>query len=191
VSSVLNDLKTLPPDRFASIHIFEKIPHVFEGNLGNYVDWKTDLGSRLDVDPRAIALVGSASVGISLSPGKYGNDFHLGSDIDVAVISNHWFEASWRFLRSTGARRLSMTPEAQYSLRKHVDTYVYYGTIATDFVLQYMPYGAGWLRALAHMASVTPTVGRSVRVRLYRDFDSLRGYQLRSVKQAQAHFSAL
>lgn len=189
MSDPLTDLKTLPPDVFASRWIFENVPHVFGGNLQGYVDWKTHLAKGLIVDPRAITLVGSASVGVSLSPNKIGKAFHDSSDIDVAVISHRFFETAWHFLRDPGVYQLRMTPASLAALSKHSHSKVFYGEIATDRILGYLPFAKPWLSALSAMSRVAPTLGRDVKVRIYRDFESLRQYQLLGVTNAQASMS--
>lgn len=75
-SAVLDDLRDLPPETFASKRIFEAIPHVFGGDLDLYVEWKAVLGGQIDVDPRAVTIAGSAGVGISLNPMKNLAAFH-------------------------------------------------------------------------------------------------------------------
>jgi hypothetical protein len=182
-----DDIRTLSPDIFASQHIFEAVPFIFDGDLRAYVRWKTELSARLSIDPRAVAIVGSASLGFSLNPDKNLKKFDDTSDVDVAVVSYRHFEAAWDHLRKLGAALTAMTVEAQNAVQAHRRRYVFDGTIATDFILQYLPFAAEWLPAFAHMAGVAPTENRDIRARIYRDFDSLREYQLGGVLAARAH----
>jgi hypothetical protein len=181
------DLRRLAPDIFASQFIFEAIPFIFDGDIAGYVAWKTNLAVRLEIDPRAIAVVGTASLGFSLNPAKAFKKYDETSDVDVAVVSYRHFEAAWDHLRKLGAQKLSMGVEAQNALRAHQNRYVFDGTIATDFILEYLPFAAQWLPAFAYMAGVAPTESRDIRARIYRDFDSLREYQLRGVLAARSH----
>jgi hypothetical protein len=183
--TVPDDLLGLTPDIFASQHIFEAVPFIFSGDLAAYVAWKTELGIRLGIDPRAIALVGSAGLGFSLNPDKSFKAFDASSDVDVAVVSHRVFEFAWEHLRKLGAQQLSMSIEAQNAIKAHKRNYVFNGTIATDFILQYLPFASQWLPAFAHMAGVPPTENREIKARIYRDFESLREYQLRSVLAAR------
>jgi hypothetical protein len=183
---VKDDLKNLPPDAFASLHVFEKVPHVFGSDLPAYVTWKTELGAALEVDPRAISIVGSAGVGVSLNPTKEFSAFGPKSDIDVAIVSHHHFEAAWRYLRHVRAGRLTLSTETRKELRKHGKGYVFDGTIATESILAHLPFGKKWLTALNDRSLVAPTVGHEVKARIYRDFDCLRDYQLRGIRDAQS-----
>jgi hypothetical protein len=58
---------------------------------------------------------------------------------------------------------------------------VYYGAIATDKLLPYMPFGPAWVQATASLAAAVPISGREVNIRLYRDNESLAGYQTHSI----------
>jgi hypothetical protein len=131
--------------------------------------------------------VGSASLGFSLSPDKSLRKFDSGSDIDVAVVSYRHFELAWDHLRKLGAQLLAMPLEAQRAVTSHKRGYVFAGAIATDSILPYLPFAARWLPAFAHMAGLAPTESRTIKARIYRDFDALREYQLTSVLAARAH----
>jgi hypothetical protein len=45
-----------------------------------------------------------------------------------------------------------------------------------------LPFGKDWQSALDMMAEVSPTVGRDVKLRIYKDFDALRYYQARNLE---------
>lgn len=185
---VRNELRSLDPATFASKYIFESVPHVFAEDLDSYVSWKTILGERIEVDPRAIAITGSAGVGISLNPEKSLKDFSRNSDVDVAVVSFHHFDLAWRCLRAMpSALRLSLNRRQRESARDHERRLIYWGTIATDRILDVLPFSTPWLKAFSHMAGINPTTERNINARIYRDFESLRAYQLRSVEKARSN----
>ena len=180
------DLRELAPTSFASKYIFEAVPHVFDGDMDSYVAWKGTLGESIEVDPRAIAVVGSASVGVSLNPNKGLKDFGSTSDVDVAVVSFHHFDIAWRALRTmSSATLLKLSKKQLSSHRAHELEHIYWGTIATDRLLEFMPFAQSWVPGLSHMASLDPTQGRDIKARIYRDFESLRAYQISSVERAR------
>jgi hypothetical protein len=160
------------------------VPWIFAGDRLAYVEWKEALGADLHVDPCGLVIVGSAATCISLSPRKDLSRFHERSDVDVAVISAWHFDQAWRWLRSLAAD-LDTDGPARKAVSAHRRGYVFDGTIATDQFVAYLPFGPEWVGALANAGARDPIQGRTVNARLYRDFDSLREYQLKGVRKAQ------
>jgi hypothetical protein len=165
--------------------VFDSVPHVFAGDRVSYVGWKRALGQALDVDPACLTIVGSAAVGCSLNPVQNLKAFDLESDVDVAVISNYHFTVAWRYLRMNGTRRLQVDARTRIAWDEHVNKYIYWGTIATDKLLGVLPFGLEWLKATGGMASIEPTKGRDVNLRIYADYEALRAYQMMSVRNVR------
>src|SRR5215468_1102254 len=91
--------------------LFEQVPFVFSGAWPTYRSWRMGLATGLEVDPSEIIIVGSAAVGFSLSPTKGLRPFDKTSDIDVAVISHHFFSQAWHHLRSIDLTLDPLTPD--------------------------------------------------------------------------------
>lgn len=178
-----NDLLNKELEKLVSLWIIEKLPILFEGNHELFVDWKYALAKKIDVDMTSIILVGSSSVGISLNPYKNYRLFNERSDVDVAVISEYYFNEAWRFFRHLGSRIHSLSPKEKQSIEDHVTKYIYWGTIATDNILPLFPFGYKWQSALNEMSLVHPTTNRTMKIRLYKDFESLRGYHLNNLRE--------
>ena len=180
------ELLETQPSLFVSKWILERTPHIFgAGGQLDYVQWKMTLSEKIGVDPCAIAIAGTAGVGVSMNPEKSFRGFDAGnkpSDIDVALVSGYHFEISWRYLRNLGSARYRFGKKAMASFDDHKSRLIYDGTIATDKILEFLPFGAEWAEALSHMSTIPPTVDRDIKVRIYRDFDCLRGYHVRNVK---------
>ena len=97
--------------------------------------------SKIGVDSKAIVLTGSASVGFSLNPDNNLRAFTDTSDIDVAIISQHYFDISWHFLRNVGTKRYGYNRKQKDAIDDHRNRLIYWGTIATDRILQILPFG--------------------------------------------------
>ncbi|WP_321846953.1 hypothetical protein [Burkholderia cepacia] len=177
-----NSISTLPPAKFVSKWIFESVPHVFGGDLDKYIAWKHVLGDLISVDPRAITLVGTASIGISFNPNKNFKPFDEKSDIDVAIVSHHHFDIVWRWMRTLGTAYLSLPAQAQTAIDDHRKRYLFKGVIATDRILAHTPLASKWVPALSSMAGMDPTEGREINARLYADYDALRAYHVDGVR---------
>ncbi len=179
---LIQQLRKTSPAQFVENHIFDRIPALFLEDRDLFVHWKRSLAKQLEVDPACITVVGSAATGASLNPAKNFKPFDEGSDVDVAVISYHHFTLAWRYLRMNPARRLSVDLRTRNAWDDHVHRYIYWGTIATDRLLGVLPFGLAWLKATAAIAEVAPTVGRSVNLRIYADYDSLRAYHVHGIR---------
>ena len=180
------DITELPPANFASRWMFERVPHLFCGDLDAYINWKHQLGTFLGVDPRAIMLVGSSAVGTSLNPYKNFKAFDRDSDIDVAVVSTHHFDILWRWLRNLGSDYWSLSADGQAAVDEHRGSYLYWGVMATDKLLPFSPLAGRWVPALTQMGQREPTRNREIKVRIYVDFDALRAYHLQAIEKARA-----
>jgi predicted nucleotidyltransferase len=184
-ATLIEVLKRDSPTSFLETHVFDRVPELFGGSRSQYVEWKRTLANSIEVDPACITIVGSAATGASLNPDKNFKAFNSDSDVDVAVISSYHFTQSWRYLRMNGTRRLSVDQRTRIAWDEHVKRYIYWGTIATDRLLGILPFGLQWLDAKGKMSKIEPTIGRDVNLRIYTDYESLRAYQLNSVKLAR------
>ena len=162
--------------------IVEKVPFIFSNNFEKYIKWKEVLARKIGVDSKAIVLTGSSSVGFSLNPEKNLRPFSDQSDIDIAIISQHYFDMSWHFLRNVGTKRYSYTKKENDAIDDHRLRLIYWGTIATDKIIQILPFGKNWMSALNEMALLEPTKDRVINIRIYKDFEALRAYHLNNLK---------
>ena len=185
-TTCLQDLITSAPDIVASLWILNRVPFPFEGNAKLYESWRKKLADLVEVDASEILITGSGAFGISLNPYKNFKLYDEHSDIDVAIVSEYFFNTSWRCLRNIGSKRHSLPQAAKQSIQDHVERYIYWGTIATDKILPYLPFGKTWANALDEMAKEPATKNRDIKARIYKDFDSLRAYQVNNLKNLRA-----
>lgn len=109
ITSSLDSLKeTYPPSHYfreaiskgghrgqsaiARLWLSEGIPFAFKEKPGIYEAVREWIGARLSIEPKEISLSGSARIGYSLSPTKYGKIFSKNSDLDIFAISYDLFE---------------------------------------------------------------------------------------------------
>lgn len=178
----ITELLSKPPELIASVWIIDRIPLLFDENRELYASWRYQLAKGLDVDPSSLVVTGSCAFGVSLNPNKNYQFFHAKSDVDVAVISDHHFTNAWRALRNLGSEIHKLPPATKQSVKDHVSRYIYWGTVATDRILHILPFGKEWNEIIEKMQQTSPTNGRTIKARIYRDFDSLRAYQVNNLK---------
>ncbi|MCZ8163687.1 MAG: hypothetical protein O9275_23840 [Microcystis sp. LE19-196.1B] len=163
--------------------LLDSIPHIFDDSKHNHILWKEKVASLLKVDSSSIILVGSSALGFSLNPTKNFKEFTKKSDIDIAIISHHYFSLAWHSLRNLGTEKYYFSPEMKNSIADHVSRLIYWGTIATDKILPILPFSKQWYKAIDEIKKMTETEDRNINFRIYSDFDSLRAYQIDSIKK--------
>lgn len=85
----------------AKVFLLEGTPFVFESSPMKYVIFREQVADRFSVGSQDICIVGSAKLGFSPSPVKFGKQFKEESDVDVVVISEELFHhGSFELFRS-------------------------------------------------------------------------------------------
>jgi len=182
---LVDDILNEPVSYTTSKWIIERIPHIFNNDLENYIDWKERLSTLIGVDSKAIVFTGSSAVGFSLNPKKNFKAFQNYSDIDVAIISSHYFDVAWHFLRNIGPKYHRLKPSVQNAITEHRERFIYHGTVATDRIVHILPFGKEWVNAMNEMRTLDPTKDREINFRIYKDFEALKSYQSLGVIKAK------
>ena len=79
--------------RFAQLWLTEGIPFSFRDYPMVFEYGRERLGKRLGVESKNISLTGSARLGFSMNPKKFGEPYVDGnSDLDLFVVSQTWFD---------------------------------------------------------------------------------------------------
>jgi hypothetical protein len=136
--------------------LFDTVPHVFQGSWQLYRSWRRLLSNAIKVDACEIILIGSAALGVSLNPAKILKPFDDRSDVDVAIISDHFFSEAWHHLRGVNLTLNLLTPAQRAAVKDHQLKYIYWGCIATDRVLSILPFNQSWLSARSELAGIDP-----------------------------------
>lgn len=168
--------------------ILHRTPYIFKENLLEYITWKEQLSEKIGVDSRSICITGSSCIGFSINPNKGYKDFNEKSDIDIAIVSNHYFDLSWHYLRNMGTDIYRLNSGQKESIKDHVNRLIYWGTIATDKILPILPFGNKWVIALNDMSNEEITKGREIKVRIYKDYESLRAYNIQNIKNLKSEY---
>lgn len=88
----------------AKVFLLEGTPFVFENSPMKYIIFKEQVADRFEIGSQDVCIVGSARLGFSPSPYKYGKSFTDQSDVDVVIISDDLFDIGsqrlFRYLNS-------------------------------------------------------------------------------------------
>ncbi len=183
--TLLDDILNEPVTYTTSKWVIERIPFIFNNDLDSYIDWKERLSTLIGVDSKAIVFTGSSSVGFSLNPENNFKSFDETSDVDVAIISAHYFDAAWHYLRNIGTQYYKLKYKERLAIDDHRQRLIYYGTIATDKIVHILPFGISWVNAMNEMIKIDPTKDREINFRIYKDFEALKSYQISGFTKAR------
>ena len=85
----------------AKVFLLEGTPFVFENRPMKYVIFREQVADRFEIGSQDVCIVGSAKLGYSPSPHKFGTPFAETSDVDVVIISEPLFYKGSRQLFET------------------------------------------------------------------------------------------
>lgn len=167
---------------FVTARVFEGLPNCWDREY-DYVRWRHDYSERIGVDPQSLTLVGSAKLGYSLSPSKGFKTFDSHSDLDLAVVSESCFDQAWKALRKTINEFDIIKDEKKNEIKGYARKLIFDGTVDVNSWISEIPFAAAWGAARDDMSTKMPPSlwGHEINYRLYRDRESLRQYQLKSV----------
>ena len=82
----------------AKLFLLEGIPFVFKDSPMKYTIFREQVADQFHIGSQDVCIVGSAKLGFSPSPHKYGTPFADNSDVDVVVVSDELFNRGSRQL---------------------------------------------------------------------------------------------
>src|SRR5712691_6726218 len=82
----------------SKVFLLEGVPYVFQKSPMKYVIFREQVAERFGVGSQDVCIVGSAKLGYSPSPHKFGTPFEQTSDVDVVLISEPLFYRGSRML---------------------------------------------------------------------------------------------
>lgn len=112
IELVKQELESSTTSIFITKWILEHTPYVFEDYETEYISWRHEIAEKLRIDARDIIITGSASLGFSLNPNKNFKSFDKKSDIDISIISHHYFDVAWHDL-------IHLSPAGIFSFTKY------------------------------------------------------------------------
>ena len=180
LDNLMNDCQNLPYEIVVSKWIVESIPVLFNGNKNEFLRIKEVISKGLSVDMCSVVFVGSSATGFSLNPEKDFKVFDEASDIDIAIISHHYFNEAWHWLRRIDLAVASKNTIKAYN--SHKSHYIFDGTIATDKILAKLPFGEQWLHTLSAIKNEPVFGNKEIHFRLYQDHKSLIDYHVANVR---------
>ncbi len=193
----------------AKVFLLEGVPFVFKDSPMKYVIFREQVAERFGVGSQDVCIVGSAKLGYSPSPHKYGTLFSETSDVDVVGISEPLFFRGSRELfavmdkldpplflfRGQGKAPPTVPPESWRRVKEAVRNFTYQnlnpGLLPGDHPLRLEIFTkisstAGLFLALEPQVFVS-----TIRCRIFRHWKAAEDYYANSLRQAKVSFLKL
>ena len=187
-------LRTESMDSILNDHLFTTdIPYYFSTQPAIYSQLIEHLSQGLQVPEEDICIVGSARIGFSLSPYKYGVPFHRYSDIDIVVVSQDIFDRSWIDILTRRRKRwrtLQNTTQDPLEAHQHKH-FIYNGWIYPRSIYESLTDGYRWMSTFNSTSRIPELASRSMNSRLYRTWDHVRHYHRRSFRHLARRIGSL
>lgn len=158
-------------------------PDPFAFRQANFPAISRLVASKLDVDPNGIFCIGSGAIGLSFSPKKIVDRklkrFDKESDIDLAIISQVYFEQAWRDLLRAAQPTIEVVDPALLKDLGWQKRRLFDGAILANQMLPFLSFGSSWIAASVEISqAVAVALDREVDVNfwIYRDYWSVRNY---------------
>ncbi len=191
----------------AKVFLLEGVPFVFKDSPMKYVIFREQVAERFGVGSHDVCIVGSAKLGFSPSPYKFGTSFSTTSDVDVVVVSESLFYRGSRELlgvlerlepalykiRNPGPTPPVVSLQDWRSVKEAVRNFVYRnfnpGLLPFDHALRIDIFSkisstAGLFLALEPQVFVS-----TIRCRIFCDWKAAEDYYANTLRQAKEQFT--
>jgi len=189
--------------RFARIILTEGVPHAYSQFPMAFEFARGKAAEILGIHPKQLSIVGSARIGYSLAPKKFGHIFDLQkSDIDLFAVSSDLFSLivnehqSFIHAFANGSIRPRHPLEQQFweSSRLHDPSNIKRGFLDSNHIPTFDQFpiaqriGEAAFRFHANLEFTTKKkIGRKASIRVYKDWDSAVRQIAQTLKGALEH----
>ena len=165
-------------DRILDDYLFNGLPFSFSDQPKIHGTMLKELSRGLRVPRQDICVVGSARIGFSMSPYKYGSPFDQFSDLDIVIVSPLLFDSSWvDMLTNRHIPWSRLTQPTRAHLIEHRERhYIYNGWINPHFVAEALCIGERWVTTFDGLSRIPYLSSRHIAGRLYRTWAHARAY---------------
>jgi hypothetical protein len=163
-------------------HLITGVPYVFRDSEATYRSFREILAAQFRTPVADVTIIGSARIGFSLDPEKYGFPFSPSSDIDTVVVNEGMFDVAWHQLVRIGQRRFGFEPRVQTAFNNHRNNNVFFGYIQPNRLPGVVTLANHWFRTFQGLGRIQTLSGYDVNGRLYRTWEHVRAHQLYSLE---------
>ena len=175
-------LKTENLESVVQEHIFQGETFVFSDHPELYDSLRGIVSHGVGLTSESVILVGSAKLGFSLDPSKFGAPFTRTSDLDLLVVSPKHFDELWiDFLR--WHRENEENPGLLKSVNLNIHRrHIYWGRIHPTDLTQIIDSSTVWFDVIRGLGRYPRLARWKASVRLYQSWQHARLSQISALK---------
>jgi hypothetical protein len=175
---------------FVQEYLFDGIPFCFKDNPNTFNLFRQMICSRFNIHPQNFTIVGSAKIGFSLSPEKYGKPFSDASDIDVILVSEELFQDLWLKLiefKKTTVYRLSSYHKGRFH---ELQAIMFFGSIRLDMISNDFPFAREWWKFF-NTLSIDERFGpRQIRAMIFKSWRHVSFYYEDGIRKVKEQYES-
>lgn len=175
---------------FCRRHVLHGIPHVYDGRVEEYYDFKKLLSCKFEVPFHEVYITGSGKLGFSPHKGKI---FDYDSDIDVALVSPTLFERIMKDIAGYQMRfrkARTVVRESELAMYHQFLEYVALGWIRPDKLpisFQMKTFKDDWFEFFSSISNGRCSVGNyKVSAGVFKSYAHLEDYIVSGMKDVKA-----
>jgi hypothetical protein len=181
-NEVVAMLKAKRQSEVVNDHLLKGVPFVFQANPPAYQNFVGTLSAQFRTPVEDITIIGSARLGISLDPDKFGTPFSRTSDVDTIVVNAQMFDTAWFELYNLGRKRFLLPRRIQNAYNEHKSGNVFYGYIEPEKLPGIVKLSPLWFSTLQGMGRIRELTDHVINGRLYRTWEHVRAHQYYSLE---------
>lgn len=186
-------------DVLAKVFLLEGLPIVFSDSPMRYLIFREQVADRFKIGYQDVCIVGSAKLGFSPSPHKFGIPFSETSDVDVVVISQSLFDqgthALFQYINRIGppldfnerAKPVSVPVRDWRTHKEAVRNYVYENfnpaLLPFDHPLRQQVFSNISSTSALFLALQPQVFVSKIRCRVFRNWRAAESYYTNSLRQ--------
>ncbi len=183
-----NDLERIleekPVTDLVQEYLFDGIPYCFKDSPEQYNLFRKTICNKFNIHPQNFTVVGSAKIGFSLSPDKYGKPFSDSSDIDVVLVSEELFQNLWiqllEYKRTASYRFSNQYVKKRFEDFQHI---LFFGSIRLDMISEDFPFAKEWWEFFNNLSIDRRFGPRRIRAMIFKSWKHVSYYYENGIRK--------
>lgn len=178
-----DQLAAKQPHEIVQTYLFDSAPYCFAPDPSLYLVFRKEICDNFNIHPQNFAIIGSAKVGFSLRPDKFGKPFTESSDIDVVLVSEELFQTLWvRLIEFRQTVLFRLDPRIRKNF-EDLQKILFFGTIRLDKLSNDFPFAKEWWEFFNKMSTDNRFGPRRIRAAIFKTWQHVSFYYENTIQK--------